>query len=167
MSPVHSEERPTLPSPNLLLLLYQPLPPVGVKSANMKRALVLAFLISTLAGCNQQTGYFHSAKMFTQVDRNAVIRVRGSALGMPEILNSIVAEYLNENLTPVKPCSYKVSKVVRRDLKHSDGVYPEELHVICLTTANDIAFRFEWVLDQNQYLSDFKFGYDPVQPLND
>ena len=167
MSPVHSEERPTLPSPNLLLLLYQPLPPVGVKSANMKRALVLAFLISTLAGCNQQTGYFHSAKMFTEVDRNALIRVQGSALGKTDILNAIVAEYLNENLTPVKPCSYKVSKVVRRDLKHSDGVYPEELHVICLTTANDIAFRFEWVLDQNQYLSDFKFAYAPVQPLND
>jgi hypothetical protein len=133
----------------------------------MKRALVLAFLITTLVGCNHQTGYFHSAKMFTQVDRNAVTRVQGSTLGKLEILNSIVAEYLNENLTPVEPCSYKVSKVVRRDLSQTDGAYPEELHVICLTTANDIAFRFEWVLDQNQYLSDFKFGYAPVQPLND
>jgi hypothetical protein len=133
----------------------------------MKRAMVLAFLISTLAGCNQQTGYFHSAKMFTEADRDALSRVRGSALGKTDILNSIVAEYLNENLTPIEPCSYKVSKVVRRDLKPTDGMYPEELHVICLTTANDIAFRFEWVLDQNQFMSDFKFGYAPVQPLND
>jgi hypothetical protein len=133
----------------------------------MKRAITLAFLISTLAGCNRQTGYFHSAKMFTEADRAALMQVQGSAMGKTEILNSIVAEYLNENLTPPEPCNYKVSKVVRRDLAPTDGLYPEELHVICLTTANDIAFRFEWVLDQNQFMSDFKFGYDPVQPLND
>jgi hypothetical protein len=60
-----------------------------------------------------------------------------------------------------------VSKVVRRDLPQTDGVYPEELHVICMTTAEDSFFRFEWVLDQNQYLSDFKFGYAPVQPVDD
>ena len=133
----------------------------------MKRAMVLVFFVGTLAGCNQQAGYFHPTKMFTEADRDAVNRVQASALGKTEILNSIVAEYLNENLTPIEPCSYKVSKVVRRDLQQTEGLYPEELHVICLTTANDIAFRFEWVLDQNQFLSDFKFGYDPVQPLND
>ena len=27
----------------------------------------------------------------------------------------------------------------------------------------DLPFRFEWVLDQNQHLSEFKFGYDPVE----
>jgi hypothetical protein len=130
----------------------------------MKRAMVLVFLISTLAGCNQQTGYFHSTRMFTEVDRNAIIRVQGSALGKPDILNSIVAEYLNEDSPAVAPCSYKVSKVVRRDLQQTDGVYAEELHVICLTSASDLPFRFEWVVDQNQHLSEFKFGYDPVEP---
>src|SRR3984957_569391 len=143
------------------------LPLIGVKSSTMKRAITLAFLISTFVGCNQQTGYFHSAKMFTESDRDALTRVRGSALGKTDVLNAIVAEYLNENLTPIEPCSYKVSKVVRRDLKATDGTFPEELHVICLTTANDIAFRFEWVIDQNQFMRDFKFGYDPVQPVND
>jgi hypothetical protein len=129
----------------------------------MKRAMVLVFLISTLAGCNQQTGYFHSTRMFTEVDRNAVTRVQGSALGKPDVLHSIIAEYLNEESPAVTPCSYKVSKVVRRDLKPTDGAYAEELHVICLTSASDLPFRFEWVLDQNQHLSEFKFGYDPVE----
>lgn len=102
--------------------------------------------------------------MFTEADQAAVVRVQGSALGKPDILKAIVAEYLNEGSPAVAPCSYKVSKVVRRDFKPTDGVYAEELHVICLTSSGDIPFRFEWVLDQNQHLSDFKFGYDPVEP---
>jgi hypothetical protein len=126
----------------------------------MKRAMALVFLITTLAGCNRQTGYFHSTRMFTEVDRNAVNLVRGSALGKPDILKSIVAEYLKEDSPAVAPCSYKVSKVVRRDLKPTDGAYAEELHVICLTSASELPFRFEWVLDQNQHLSEFKFGYN-------
>ncbi len=125
---------------------------------------MLVVLLIILAGCNQQTGYFHSTRMFTEADRNAVIRVQGSALGKPDILKSIVAEYLNEDSPVVAPCSYKVSKVVRRDLKPTGGVYAEELHVICLTSASDLPFRFEWVLDQNQHLSEFKSGYDPVEP---
>ena len=135
-----------------------------IKSADMKRAMVLVFLVSTLAGCNHQTGYFHSTRMFTDVDRNAVVRVQGSALGKPDILSAIVGEYLNEDSPALTPCSYKVSKVVRRDLKPTEGVYAEELHVICLTSASDLPFRFEWVLDQNRHLSDFRFGYDPVEP---
>lgn len=129
--------------------------------------MVLTFLIGTWAGCNHQTGYFHSADMLTETDRNAVLRVQGLALGKPEIRKSILAEYLKESSPELTPCKYKVSKVVRRDLPQTDGVYPEELHVICMTTAEDSLFRFEWVLDQNQYLSDFKFGYAPVQPLDD
>jgi hypothetical protein len=135
----------------------------------MKRAMALTFLISTWAGCNQnhQTGYFHSADMLTEADRKAVTRIQESALGKPEIRKQILAEYLHENSPELTPCKYKVSKVVRRDLPQTDGVYPEELHVICMTTAEDSFFRFEWVLDQNQYLSDFKFGYAPVQPVDD
>jgi hypothetical protein len=136
------------------------LAPIRLKSADMNRAIVLVFLISSLTGCNRQTGYFHSTRMFTEVDRNAVTLVQGSALGKPEILKSIVAEYLKEDSPAVAPCSYKVSKVVRRDLKPADGTYAEELHVICLTSASELPFRFEWVLDQNQHLSEFKFGYD-------
>ncbi len=125
--------------------------------------MVLVLLLGTLAGCNRQTGYFHSTRMFTEDDRKAVIRVQGSSLGKPDVLKAIVAEYLNEESPAVAPCSYKVSKVVRRDLNQTDGVYAEELHVICLTSASDLPFRFEWVLDQNQHLSEFKFGYDPVE----
>ena len=117
-------------------------------------------LVSALAGCNHETGYFHSTKMFTDADRNAVSLVQGSALGKPDILKSIVAEYLHEDSPALAPCSYKVSKIVRRDLKQPDGAYPEELHVICLTSASERPFRFEWVLDQNQQLSEFKFGYN-------
>jgi len=126
--------------------------------------MVLVFLLGSLAGCNRQTGYFHSARMFTEKDRNAVLRVQGSAVGKQGIINSIVAEYLKDDSPEVAPCTYKVSKVVRRDYKQTDGAYPEELHVICLTSASDIPFRFEWVVDQNRHLSDFKFGYDPVEP---
>jgi hypothetical protein len=126
----------------------------------MKRAMVLVFFVSALAGCNHETGYFHSTKMFTDADRNAVSLVQGSALGKPDILKSIVAEYLHEDSPALAPCSYKVSKIVRRDLKQPDGAYPEELHVICLTSASELPFRFEWVLDQNQQLSEFKFGYN-------
>jgi hypothetical protein len=134
----------------------------------MKPAMVLtSLIISCFAGCNHQTGYFHSADMLTEVDQNAVTRVQGLALGKPEIRQAILAEYLNEKSPELTPCKYKVSKVVRRDLPQTDGVYPEELHVICMTTAEDSLFRFEWVLDQNHYLSDFKFGYAPVQPLDD
>ncbi len=133
----------------------------------MKLAIMLTLLVSSLAGCNHQTGYFHPAATFTDVDRNAVLRVQGLALGKPEIRQSIIAEYINEKSPELTPCKYKVSKVVRRDLPQTDGVYPEELHVICMTTAEDSLFRFEWVLDQNHYLSDFKFGYAPVQPLDD
>ena len=133
----------------------------------MKRILMLTVLISSLAGCNHQTGYFHPPEMFTDADRNAVLRVQGLTLGKPEIRQSIIAEYINEKSPKLSPCKYKVSKVVRRDLQQTAGVYPQELHVICMTTAEDSLFRFEWVLDQNQYLSDFKFGYAPVQPLDD
>jgi hypothetical protein len=121
----------------------------------------MLLLICALTGCNRQIGYFHSTRMFTDVDRNALTLVQRSALGKPEILKSIVAEYLKEDSPAVGPCSYKVSKVVRRDLKLTDGAYAEELHVICLTSASELPFRFEWVLDQNQHLSEFKFGYDP------
>jgi hypothetical protein len=133
----------------------------------MKLAMILTFLISGLVGCNHQTGYVHSADVLTAVDRNAVLRVQGLVLGKPEIRQAIVAEYINEKSPELTPCKYKVSKVVRRDLQQTDGVYPEELHVICMTTAEDSLFRFEWVIDQNQFLSDFKFGYAPVQPLDD
>ena len=126
----------------------------------MKRVIVLVFLICALTGCNRETGYFHSTRMFTDADRNAVTLVQRSALGKPEILKSIVAEYLHEDSPAVGPCSYKVSKVVRRDLKQPDGAYAEEFHVICLTSASELPFRFEWVLDQNQQLSEFKFGYN-------
>jgi hypothetical protein len=135
----------------------------------MKRTLLLTLLISTLAGCsrNHQTGYFHSPDMLTEADRKAVLRVQGLALGKPEIRRSIIAEYLNADPTEVTPCKYKVSKVIRRDLAKTDGVYPEEMHVICMVTAEDSLFRFEWVIDQNQFLSDFKFGYADHQPLDD
>jgi len=122
--------------------------------------MALVFLVGALPGCNRQSGYFHSTRMFTETDRTAVTRVQASALGKPDILQSIVAEYLNENSPKVAPCSYKVSKIVRRDLKQTGGVYAEELHVICLTSASELPFRFEWVLDQNQHLSEFRFGYN-------
>jgi hypothetical protein len=123
--------------------------------------------MSAWSGCNHQAGYFHSPDMLTDVDRKAVTRVQGLALGKPEIRQSVLAEYLNEKSPELTPCKYKVSKVVRRDLPQTDGIYPEELHVICMTKSEDSLFRFEWVLDQNRLLSDFKFGYAPEQPLDD
>ena len=133
----------------------------------MKQVLALALFINLLAGCNHQTGYFHSADMLTETDRNALLRVQELALGKPDIRNAIIAEYLNQKSPVLTPCKYQVSKVVRRDLPQTAGMYPEELHVICMATAEDSLFRFEWTLDQNQFLSDFKFGYAPHQPLDD
>ncbi len=71
-----------------------------IKSATMKRALMLVVLLIILAGCNQQTGYFHSTRMFTEADRNAVIRVQGSALGKPDILKSSLRERYNDVCEP-------------------------------------------------------------------
>jgi hypothetical protein len=131
------------------------------KISNMKSVTVLLFLVGSLTGCNHQTGYFHSAEMFTEADRDAVRRVQGSVLGKPPFIRSIIAEYMHEDPPAVSPCNYKVSRVIRRDRALTDGAYAEELHVICLTSTSDFPFRFEWVFDQNQHLSDFKFGYDP------
>ena len=98
--------------------------------------------------------------MFTEVDRNAVVVVQDRLSGNLTCLSRLLANTSTRTRRAVAPCTYKVSKVVRRDLKQPDGAYPEELHVICLTSASELPFRFEWVLDQNQQLSEFKFGYN-------
>jgi len=123
--------------------------------------MLLLFLVSTSLGCNHQTGYVHAANLFTAADQDAVRRVQASVLGKPDFLKSIVAERLNQNSPAVRPCSYTVSKLIRRDLAKTNGAYAEELHVICETSMGDFPLRFEWVIDQNQHLNELKFGYDP------
>jgi hypothetical protein len=55
-------------------------------------------------------------------------------------------------------------KIVRRDRNQIEGVYPEEIHVICLTSTDEFSFRFKWIFDRHlERISEFKFGFDPVE----
>ena len=132
----------------------------------MKKLLPLLLAVSLLTSCNTQTGYTHAPEEFNAFDRRAVARVRSLFLAKPEVLNSIAAEYLDEDkpeLHPCRPDDYEVSKVIRRDLKEIQGEYLEEIHVICRTsTAQSDTLQFEWVFDGDlSRLSEFKFGFEP------
>ncbi|MGA7318885.1 MAG: hypothetical protein WBW98_00125, partial [Candidatus Sulfotelmatobacter sp.] len=69
-------------------------------------------------------------------------------LGRAEVLQSIAAEYTDEESPELQPCGdedYEVRKVVRRDLR-IQGEYLEEIHVICRTATKDSSLLFfEWV----------------------
>jgi len=116
----------------------------------MKKLLPLLLTLSLFTSCNTQRGYSHSPKEFNSLDRKAVARVRSLFLARPEVLNSIAAEYLDEDKPELHPCmpdDYEVSKVIRRDLKEIQGEYLEEIHVICRTsTAESNTLQFEWSL---------------------
>jgi hypothetical protein len=135
----------------------------------MKRVLPLILVILGLVACDRQgDGYLHSSKEFTELDKKAVARVRGIALGKPELLNSIAAEYTDEELPELDPCGYtdyEVHKVTRRDLNKIQGHYPEEIQVFCTTSTKESGLlRFEWVFDTNlERIREFKFGFDPSE----
>jgi hypothetical protein len=126
----------------------------------------MLLFISCLVGCNKQHSYSHSPKDFTDLDKKAIARVQRMVLGKTEVLNSIAAEYTDEESPELEPCGntdYEVSKVIRRDLKEIQGDYPEEIHVVCTTATKESSLlRFEWVFDSDlERITAFKFGFDP------
>jgi hypothetical protein len=131
----------------------------------MKKVLALALALVVSAGCNRQRGYSHSPKQFTELDRRAIARVQGMALGKTELLNSIAAEYTDEKSPELTPCEYEVHKIIRRDLNQIQGEYLEEIQVICVTwTKEPDLFQFVWVFDTGlERIKGFRFGY-PSEP---
>jgi hypothetical protein len=130
-----------------------------------------AFLVSVLllaSGCNKQRDYWHKPKEFTQLDRRAIRRVKEMPLGRAEVLQSIAAEYTDEESPELQPCGdedYEVRKVVRRDLRKIQGEYLEEIHVICRTATKDSSLLFfERVFDPDlERIREFNFGIDPSE----
>ena len=104
------------------------------------RVLPLVLVIVGLVACDRPSGYSHSSKEFNELDKKAVARVQGMVLGKTELLNSIAAEYTDEESPELNPCrytDYEVSEVIRRDLNKIQGKYPSEIHVICKTSTKE------------------------------
>jgi len=75
----------------------------GIDSTSKWRtALPLVLALSCLAACDTQSGYVHSSHEFTELDKRAVARVQGIALGQSELLNSIAAEYTDVDGWPIQ-----------------------------------------------------------------
>jgi hypothetical protein len=94
-------------------------------------------------------------------------------VGRSDVLQSLAAEYTDEESPELHPCSeddYEVRKIIRRDLRRVQGTYPEEIQVICRTATKDSSLLFfEWVFDADlERIREFKFGIDPSEfDLND
>jgi hypothetical protein len=134
-------------------------------TTDMKKVLALALALVVSAGCNKQEGYSHSPKQFTEQDRRAIARVQRMALGKPDLLTSIAAEYTDEESPEIGPCDYEVHKIIRRDLNKIQGEYLEEIHVICVTSTKESGLlQFVWVFDTGlERIKGFTFGFDPSE----
>src|SRR5580700_136947 len=138
------------------------MPQAHIQCAAMRKALPFLMVLTSLLACDRQIGYIHSPKDFTSLDRKAIARVQQMPLGRIELLNSIAADYTDEEAPTLDACDYEVEKIVRREI---EGKYPEEIEVICTTSSKESRLlRFVWVFDpQLERISEFRFGFDPSE----